>query len=461
MSKCSMQKKIESLSRKNEELSNTKDYRIKGVAEDKQSEAEETPNSDGFVYIKPDPKYNKAEWGNRGCDFGSFTSQLHKKGDTYTGLVYVQGALHEFSTDGKTGYFRDSAHQIPTNNVDYAALWKECQRIFRMNKSWMGLQTEGKDPAPKKSLNEDSAIAINDIKAALNEVANEVKPNVAEVRVEDNKDFMGPGAMATIFIDVRGDAIWWFAVKTADNSIEVTDPNDEDHDYGKFSNIEELKSIFKKFLQEDIKDSIVSADDPLDGESDEIKTMVRELAEETGNNYSDAEIEDYAPGKGICITFGKEEYYCYADYDDAKEASNESVKNLLDDVGIAGIQFDSIGGIEQFIDTGWFETALRESAENYISDIKDEPGRYEDEFGDLDEEDAIDKYVDDAGDAIEWFKMDFGEDYFSKIVMDNGLVDMDALAEAITEADGPVNELARYDGKEIELPCGYYCYRSN
>lgn len=127
------------------------DYRIKGVAEEpKQAEAEETPDADGFVYIKPDPKYNKASWGNRGCDFGSFTSQLHKKGDTYTGLVYVQGALREFSTDGKTGYFRDAKHQIPTDNVDYAALWKECQRIFRMNKSWMGLQPEGKDPTPEK-----------------------------------------------------------------------------------------------------------------------------------------------------------------------------------------------------------------------------------------------------------------------------------------------------------------------
>jgi len=190
-----------------------------------------------------------------------------------------------------------------------------------------------------ESLNEDSAIAINDIKAALNEVANEVKPNVDEVRVDDNKDFMGPGARAVVFIDDKGDAIWLFVVKTADNSIEVTDPDDKDHDYGKFSNIEELKSIFKKFLQEDIKDSIVSADDPLDGESDEIKTMVRELAKETGNNYSDAEIADYAPGNGICVTFGNKEYYCYADYDDAIEASNESVKDLLETEGVSFIRF--------------------------------------------------------------------------------------------------------------------------
>ena len=199
----------------------------------------------------------------------------------------------------------------------------------------------------------------------------------------------------------------------------------------------------------------------LEDESDEVKAMVKELAEETGNNYEDAALESYAPGNGICVTFGDEEYYCYADYSDAEEASTESVKDLLETEGVSFIHFENIGGIEQFVDTNWFETALRECAESYISDIKSEPGRYEDEFGDLDEEDAIDKYVDEAGDAIEWFKMEFGEDYFNKTVMDNGLVDLDALAAACTEADGPANELARYDGKEIELPCGYYCYRSN
>lgn len=99
---------------------------------------------DGFVYIKPDPKYNRAKWGDRGVDFGTFTNKLHKSGNTYTGMAYVQGALREFSTDGKTGYFRDAAHQIPTENVDYAALWKECQRLFRMNKAWQGIYTEEK-----------------------------------------------------------------------------------------------------------------------------------------------------------------------------------------------------------------------------------------------------------------------------------------------------------------------------
>lgn len=102
---------------------------------------------DGFVYIKPDPRYNRAKWGKRGADFGTFTGKLYKRDRTYTGLVYVQDSLREFSTDGKTGYFRDTHHKIPTENVDYAALWKECQRLFRMNKDWQGIQTEENAPA--------------------------------------------------------------------------------------------------------------------------------------------------------------------------------------------------------------------------------------------------------------------------------------------------------------------------
>lgn len=220
----------------------------------------------------------------------------------------------------------------------------------------------------------------------------------------------------------------------------------------------------KKFncsMQKKIE-SLAKKSEGIEDQPEEVQKMVKELADETGNDIENVEIGRYATkGRGISVAFGDEEYVCYATYEDAEEASNEGVKDLLDDIGIEGINFDNLGGIEQFVDTDWFETALRESAENYISDIKDEPGRYEDEFGDLDEEDAIDKYVDESGDAIEWFKMEFGDDYFSKTVMDNGLVDLDALAEAITEADGPANDLASYDGNEIELPCGYYCYRAN
>lgn len=221
----------------------------------------------------------------------------------------------------------------------------------------------------------------------------------------------------------------------------------------------------KKFncsMQKKIE-SLAKKSEGIEDQPEEVQKMVKELADETGNDIADAEIADYAPGNGICVTFGDEEYYCYADYSDAEEASNEGVKQIFDDLGITGFNFENLGGIEQFLDVNWFKDAQREDAEFYVSDIKEsEPERYKEEFGDINEEDAVEKCLEDWGDDyIQWFKDNFGEKEFNIAIKENNLVDLDALAEACTEADGPANELARYDGKEIELPCGYYCYRAN
>lgn len=226
--------------------------------------------------------------------------------------------------------------------------------------------------------------------------------------------------------------------------------------------------ILKEAEDEDAADDIddETEDAPLDGESDEIKTMVRELAEYTGNDYSDAEVE-YNEGPGqlaVQVTFGNEEYYCYESYDEAEEAAQEDCKELFDDVGFEGIRFENIGGIESFVDEGWFDDAKKEDAEYYVSDIHEsEPERYQEEFGDLDEDEAVEKYLDGYydNDSIQWYIDNFGKKQFTEVVKKNNLIDLNKLAEAIVDADGPANSLARYDGDEISLDCGYYCYRTN
>ena len=194
--------------------------------------------------------------------------------------------------------------------------------------------------------------------------------------------------------------------------------------------------------------------------------MVRELADYTGNDYSDAEVE-YNEGPGqlaVQVTFGNKEYYCYESYDEAEEAAQEDCKELFDDVGFEGIRFENIGGIEQFVDTGWFEDAKKEDAEAYVSDIHEsDPERYKEEFGDVDEDEAVEKYLEDHydGDDVQWFIDNFGKKEFTNVVTEYNLIDLNKLAEAIVDSDGPANSLARYDGHEISLDCGYYCYRTN
>lgn len=224
--------------------------------------------------------------------------------------------------------------------------------------------------------------------------------------------------------------------------------------------------ILKEAEDEEDEEETEEEYDPLDGESDEIKTMVRELAEYTGNDYDDAEVE-YNEGPGqlaVQVTFGNKEYYCYESYNEAEEAAQEDCKELFDDVGIEGFRFENIGGIEQFVDTDWFDDAKKEDAEYYVSDIHEsEPERYQEEFGDVDEDEAVEKYLEDYydGDSIQWYIDNFGKKQFTEIVKQNNLINLDELAEAIVDADGPANSLARYDGDEISLDCGYYCYRTN
>ena len=195
----------------------------------------------------------------------------------------------------------------------------------------------------------------------------------------------------------------------------------------------------------------------LEDYSEEVQQMVQELAEETGNDLGSVELDGSAPGQGLHVRFGDAEYYCYARHIDAELASSAGVKKILKDLGLEGLDMD----IEPFVDVGWFDDKKRDYAEFYVHNIKvSDPQRYKKEFGDLDEEEAMDKYLEDEeDDSILWYINNYGQKDFYKLIKAQGLVDMDALADAITEADGPANELARYDGVEIELPCGYYCYR--
>ena len=76
-------------------------------------------------------------------------------------------------------------------------------------------------------------------------------------------------------------------------------------------------------------------------------------------------------------------------------------------------------------------------------------------------EDFVDKLVENMGDAVEWYRSEFGEDELARTVRDNNLIDADAVAEEAIDWDGVEHFLASYDGEEIELDDGWYAYRTN
>ena len=228
---------------------------------------------------------------------------------------------------------------------------------------------------------------------------------------------------------------------------------------------------------------------------------------ESGNDYPDeilalAQFLDVEPSSikpsnwsrnGHEYEVGEEEYpesyLVFDDYEDAIKEAKESISNTFDDIGIAGINWDYIGGIERFLDEDWFKEAHLESNYYYAEDIaKSEPERfaeeaeeygldlsqydYDKETGDYEDSYLIDDFAEAMREAtgygdddIQWYIDNFGKDDLNSLLKEHpSILDEDALIEEIINVDGVANELARYDGKENEEVYDgvtYYIYRTN
>ena len=194
--------------------------------------------------------------------------------------------------------------------------------------------------------------------------------------------------------------------------------------------------------------------------------------------------------------------YAVADnYEDAERAARANVSDLLDDIGIDGLNIE----INDFVDTGWFEDAEREMHVNYARDIAyesasddelyvnrlheelcdyelmdelelpEEPEN-EDEYDEWEKkcdkikkiaekkaEELIDDFADIlmSDDSVQYYIENFGNDGFNEICKKYNLIDYQELAEEIVSIDGVGHCLASYDGEEHELPNKYVAFRIN
>lgn len=191
----------------------------------------------------------------------------------------------------------------------------------------------------------------------------------------------------------------------------------------------------------------------------------------------------------------------YGDYlvlteDEASDLALEEVKTFLEEEGVGGLDLTVIGGLEPFVEEGWFRDALEESNQYYAEDILSESDRtYDnrlveecysnglisdddfelDEDGEidytrcqLDSDELIELYVDYLNsfifDPITEFIKEYGFEEFNRVVREHDLIDIDSLAETVVEVDGRGNSLATYDGKEIKIESNgewFYIYRTN
>ena len=183
-----------------------------------------------------------------------------------------------------------------------------------------------------------------------------------------------------------------------------------------------------------------------------------------------SEIEEDINNHKYFKTEDGEEYMVLTDEESEEEFYNYE-SDLIEECGLdAFTDWARDYIIENCLDVDWFEDYFREDYEGYVNDIETESAssdeyanRLEEEMAEAectDIEEFIDYLVDSiSDDFVGNFKFDFGEKMLTEVVMNNNLLDIDAVIDYIKEEDGR-GILASYDGVENEEG-EYYIYRTN
>lgn len=230
------------------------------------------------------------------------------------------------------------------------------------------------------------------------------------------------------------------------------------------SDLDEAMKICESFgyrvLKEDEEDETEDDEAFLSQFDENIANLVRDLAAETSNNVTDAEVDEQ--GNKVTVTFGREEYDCYDDYDNAVDDAIEDVKSLIDDCGgvmKCGFNWDNLGGKEQYLSESDAEDVVREDLENMLSDMSDREKRKN--YGKTDDDEIIEDLLGEINSYVDYIVDNWGEEQLEYLIK-NGSISFDEnkLAKDCVDTDGPEHNLARYDGNEIELD-GWWCYRTN
>lgn len=208
-----------------------------------------------------------------------------------------------------------------------------------------------------------------------------------------------------------------------------------------------------------------------------------------------SEIEQSDYDENTFEVAGDGDEYLIVDEDTARDLAKESVRNIIDDLGISAFAPDFQNWIlENALDYD-FEEALRESMSGYIEDIElessntfdsrlieelVEAGILDDEDFEVDEdgeidyltlkdsvdldakkEEYLDKLVYDAGDPQQWYINNYGVDSVKDLVRGGwATLDEDMIADEVVDTDGVALQLASYDGEEIDLGEDMFAYRT-
>ena len=177
---------------------------------------------------------------------------------------------------------------------------------------------------------------------------------------------------------------------------------------------------------------------------------------EEGNDILTIEVEGF-------------EFIASDNYTSLEELAIEQVKEIIEECGLTQNLIDE-AYIKGWIDESWFEDYMREhheflAYEEEIQYIANEEEMEAIEAGELTEEEVRENYLESlnssvAGNELEEFKYQLGDEEFQRVILQENLIDIDKVAEWCVDMDGVAHTLATYDGQEEECN-GFYFFRTN
>lgn len=184
-----------------------------------------------------------------------------------------------------------------------------------------------------------------------------------------------------------------------------------------------------------------------------------------GETTETAEVETLKHDDNKTVFIDGAEYLVLTD-EEADQEYHEYQMGLIDDMGLDSFSDWAKNEILNHHTTSdyqvLFDEILEESMSCYIDDLR-HMDELEEEMKNAgcDNEDEFLEYLCDQEDSVDYFKLNFGNDEYNRIIIENDLIDWDSVIEWTKDIDGRGHILAGYDGIEMELGNNLYAYRIN
>ena len=194
------------------------------------------------------------------------------------------------------------------------------------------------------------------------------------------------------------------------------------------------------------------------------KIKINALLNYLGETTETAEVETLKHDDNKTVFINGAEYLVLTD-EEADQEYHEYQMGLIDDMGLDSFSDWAKNEILNYHTTSdyqvLFDEILEESMSCYVDDLR-HMDELEEEMKNAgcDNEDEFLGYLCDQEDSVDYFKLNFGNDEYNRIIIENNLIDWNSVIEWVKDIDGR-GIMAGYDGIEIELENNLYAYRIN